>query len=157
MNHRPRRHGRPHVPWTASQQLQLFPQDISSPQHREPCPKPKETMGRKAVNDLEPVQRIVPARGAGLPSVLGLRSVFEMGASVQRRGPAPGGGASLPARSSVIVRDGHITRHTSVREQDTDEWAEKERQRRARQKPPRPPTQKFKVKGTRTWAAEQRS
>lgn len=152
MNHRPRRNGRPHVPWTASQQLQLFPQDIASPQHRAPCPKPKETMGRKAVNDLEPVQRIVPARGAGLPSVLGLRSVFEMGASVQRSGLVGAGGAPLPARSSVIVRDGGVIRHTSVREQDTDEWAEKERQRRARQKPPRPPKQKFKVKGSRTWA-----
>lgn len=109
-------------------------------------------MRRKTVNDLEPIQRVVPAGSTALPSVLGLRSVFEMGKSMQRRGPAPGGGASLPARSSVIVRAGGVIRHTSVREQDTDEWAEKERQRRARQKPPRPPKQKFKVKGSRTWA-----
>lgn len=45
MNHRPRRHGRPHVPWTASQQLQLFPQDIVPPQHRAPC---SETKGKMA-------------------------------------------------------------------------------------------------------------
>lgn len=114
-------------------------------------------MRRKTVNDLEPIQRVVPAGSTALPSVLGLRSVFEMGKSVQQRGPAPGGGASHPARSSVIVRAGGVTRHTSVREQDTAEWAEKERQRRARQRLPPPPKQTFKMEGTRTWADEQRS
>jgi hypothetical protein len=114
-------------------------------------------MGRKAVSDLEPVQRVVPATSAALPRVLGTRSVFEMGASVQRGGILPASAFSLPARSSTIVREGGVTRHIAVREQDTDEWAEKERQRRARQKPPRPPRQKFKMRGSRAWAEEQQA
>lgn len=37
-----------------------------------------------------------------------------------------------------VVRDGDTVRHVAIREQDTDEWAEREQQRRARQRPPRP-------------------
>lgn len=62
--------------------------------------------------------------------------------------PAP----RLPSHCRKIVRDGDVTRHIALREQDTEEWAEKERARRAKQKPPRPTKQKFKMKGTRQWA-----
>lgn len=50
-----------------------------------------------------------------------------------------------------IVRDGDVTRHIALREQETEEWAEKERVRRAKQRPPKPQKQKFKMKGTRQW------
>lgn len=39
----------------------------------------------------------------------------------------------------IVTREDGVTRHVAVREQDTEEWAERERQRRARQRPPRPP------------------
>lgn len=45
-----------------------------------------------------------------------------------------------------IIRDGDTTRHISMRYQDTEEWAEKERARRARQKLPKPPKQTFKLR-----------
>jgi hypothetical protein len=70
----------------------------------------------------------------------------------------PDGHASEPPRPAhcrKIIRDGDVTRHISLREQDTEEWAEKERIRRAKQKPPRPQKQKFKMKGTRAWADAQ--
>ena len=68
---------------------------------------------------------------------------------------APVKPARAPTLCRRIVRDGDVTRHIALREQDTEEWAEKERQRRARQKPPRPQKQKFKMKGTREWADHQ--
>lgn len=39
-----------------------------------------------------------------------------------------------------------ITRHISMRYQETEEWAEKERARRARQKLPKPPKQTFRLR-----------
>ncbi len=39
----------------------------------------------------------------------------------------------------IVTREDGVTRHVAIREQDTPEWAERERQRRARQRPPRPP------------------
>lgn len=60
----------------------------------------------------------------------------------------------LPAHCRKIVRDGDVTRHIALREQDTPEWEEKERIRRAKQRPPRPQRQKFKMKGTRQWAEQ---
>lgn len=62
--------------------------------------------------------------------------------------PAP---ARLPA-CRKIIREGGTTRHIAMREQETEEWMERERVRRAKQRPPRPQKQKFKMKGTRTWA-----
>ena len=52
----------------------------------------------------------------------------------------------VPVIHRRIVREGDITRHIAMRVQETDEWAEKERARRARQKLPKPPRQTFKLK-----------
>lgn len=60
-----------------------------------------------------------------------------------------------PATQACVIREAGVTRHIAVRYQDTEEWAEKERERRARQKPPKPAKQKFKMKGTRQWADHQ--
>lgn len=49
-----------------------------------------------------------------------------------------------------------VTRCVRVREQETEEWQEKETARRARQKPPRPPRQKFKMRNSRVWSVEQK-
>ncbi|MCZ2496421.1 hypothetical protein GN316_06605 [Xylophilus sp. Kf1] len=60
-------------------------------------------------------------------------------------------------RSAAIYRtsthDG-VTRCVSVREQDTAEWQEKEQARRARQRPPKPTKQRFKMRNSRVWADE---
>lgn len=37
-----------------------------------------------------------------------------------------------------VVQDGDVTRHIPLREQETEEWAERERARWARTRPPRP-------------------
>lgn len=52
---------------------------------------------------------------------------------------------TIHRRISRSMADG-ITRHTAMRYQDTDEWAEKERARRARQKLPKPPKQAFRLR-----------
>jgi hypothetical protein len=149
--------GRRPTKWTLVAQLQLFPSTAApSPQHRNPCEQRKEAtagMGRKSTIDMEPVQRVVPAAQSPLPSMLGARSVFDLGAALVKLSATPAADTSPPpAAGRIIVREGGITRHIAVRAQDTDEWAEKERQRRARQRPPRPSRQKFKMKGSRAWA-----
>lgn len=155
------RSGRRHTTWSVVAQLQLFPVTaVASPQHKQKCKSRTETTtakDRKSEVDLEPVQRIVPAAGASLPKSLGPCSVFAMASALSSKPaqaiPAP---SDQPAQiGRIIVREDGITRHTAVRLQDTEEWAEKERQRRARQRPPRPPRQKFKMKGSRAWSAEQ--
>lgn len=45
-----------------------------------------------------------------------------------------------------IIREAGVTRHIGLRHQETDEWAEKERARRARQKLPKPPKQSFRLR-----------
>lgn len=149
--------GRRQTTWSVAAQLQLFPSTAApSPQHRTPCEQRKEAttgMGRKSMIDMEPVQRVVPAARSSLPPMLGARSVFDLGAALMTRNTAPAPEASPPpATGRIIVREGGITRHIAVRPQDTPEWAEKETARRARQRPPRPSRQKFKMKGSRAWA-----
>lgn len=60
--------------------------------------------------------------------------------------------AHVATTACRIVRSGNVTRCINVPIKETAEWLETERQRRARQKPPRPPRQRFKVKGSKTWA-----
>lgn len=158
---RARRAGRRHTTWSVVAQLELFSAAATtSPQHREPCKQRAERtagMGRKSEIDLEPVQRIVPAAGATPLASLGPCSVFAMAAALSSISTADSPATDQPAPTigRIVVREGDRTRYMAVREQDTPEWAEKERQRRARQRPPRPTRQKFKMKGSRTWAAEQ--
>lgn len=63
---------------------------------------------------------------------------------------AVGRGSSERAIRRIVTREDGITKHVAVREQDTPEWAERERQRRARQRPPRTGTRKVK-KAIRHW------
>ncbi len=50
-----------------------------------------------------------------------------------------------PPRHARIVRDGDVTRYIPMRVQETPEWEEKERARRARQVLPKPPKQSFRL------------
>lgn len=51
-----------------------------------------------------------------------------------------------PIRPARIIREGDTVRHVAMRVQETDEWQEKERARRARQVLPKPPKQTFRLK-----------
>ena len=143
MNHRARKAGRRHTTWSVVQQLQLFPVKAA------PASRARSARARREPIDLEPVQRVIPAAGAAPLPMLGARSVFEMAPATCSAAPAP----TTPTRmASRIVREDGIPRHIAVRIQDTEEGAEKERQRRARQKPPRPARQKFWLPGSVAWA-----
>lgn len=114
-----------------------------------------------------PTHTVVSAAGLEIPKTKAACSVFDFAASIAARqvisefmlgADEPASRStetSRPAHCRKIVRDGDITRHIALREQDTPEWAEKEQARRSRQKPPRPTKQKFKMKGTRQWADAQ--
>jgi len=52
-----------------------------------------------------------------------------------------------------IVRVEGVTRCITVPITDTAEWQEREFQRRAKQRPPRPNKQRFQLKGSSKWAA----
>lgn len=53
---------------------------------------------------------------------------------------------TFPARHARITREAGVTRYQPMRVQETEEWAEKERIRRAKQKLPKPPKQTFRLK-----------
>ncbi len=100
-----------------------------------------------------PVHRLTSAAQCGVPKDIGPASIFAAGAAaclsnlmgtIRQDQPEP-------IHRRIVREAGHVV-HRSMRVQDTDEWMEKERQRRARQKPPKPPKQKFKTKGSRVWA-----
>lgn len=74
-----------------------------------------------------------------------LRSVMRSGRPISSAPP----GATLTRR---IVCIGTVTRCTLVPVTETAEWAEREQARRARQRVPRPPRQKFKLVGSTAWA-----
>lgn len=110
--------------------------------------------------DLDEIQvepfrhKVVSAADCKIPKGLGPASVFALaGATLsQRRGRGRATRTEATTVHRNIVReDGRIV-HMSMRVQETEEWRVKEEARRARQKPPKPPKQKFKTKGSRTWA-----
>lgn len=86
------------------------------------------------------VHRTVLALDAAPPQTTGIRSVFDMAASVLSKPPraAQKPAEPEPPRYGRTVREGGVTRHIAMRYDETAEWAEKERARRARQKVPRP-------------------
>lgn len=90
------------------------------------------------------VHRVVLALEAEPPQTTGIRSVFDMAASVLcKPGRGPDGEVQdrptpQPPRYGVTVREVGVTRHVARRHDETEEWAEKERQRRARQRLPKP-------------------
>lgn len=104
---------------------------------------------------IEPFRHtVVSAADCKIPKGLGPASVFALAncAVINRR---PRGRAAnqdaVQIHRQIIREDGRIV-HLSMRVQETEEWRLKEEARRARQKPPKPPKQKFRTKGSRTWA-----
>lgn len=86
--------------------------------------------------DEMPVHRRVSARACAAPRTTAATSIFDIGRLSALTGWRAAEDTTV---HRLVMRDGDVTRHVSLREQDTDEWAERERARRARQKPPRPP------------------
>lgn len=104
---------------------------------------------------IEPFRHtVVSAADCKIPKGLGPASVFALAScAVINRRPR-GRAANQPIAQihrQIIREDGRIV-HLSMRVQETEEWRLKEEARRARQRPPKPPKQKFKTKGSRVWA-----
>ena len=95
------------------------------------------------------VHRIVLALEAEPPQTTGVRSIFDLAVVVQCMPARPEKPeAPRPERYGVTTREAGVIRHTARRYDETEEWAEKERQRRARQRVPKP------VKRARTRGAK---
>lgn len=95
-----------------------------------------------AVRITPTVQRVVFAEDARCKSALPAVpvSVFDLAEKpMELRGRQPITSTVPPQTAQRIERLEGITRCTSIVIQDTPEWMERERQRRARQRPPRPP------------------
>lgn len=103
-----------------------------------------------------PAHWIVKAEDRPLPKGLGARSIFDLGLSAM---PAQVISEMMATRAEEkplapmpdpihrrVIREAGVTRHISMRYQETDEWAEKDRARRARQKLPKPPKQTFRLR-----------
>lgn len=102
------------------------------------------------------VRSIVNAATAKRPRVMGPASVFDLGFSRLRTRKAANDESSRPdqpASVRIVTREGGIVRCKQVRYADTEEGQEKERARRAKQRPPRPTkaAAKIKMKGSREW------
>lgn len=104
-----------------------------------------------------PQHRWTCAAACEAPKVRGPASIFELGASVAaaqvinefRLRPRAAKVHTLEQqamRPARIIREGDRVIHVSMRIQETDEWQEKERARRARQVLPKPPKQTFRLK-----------
>ncbi len=104
-----------------------------------------------------PEHRWTLAAACEAPKVRGPASIFELGASVAaaqvinefRLRPRAAKVHTIEQqamRPARIIREGDTVRHVAMRVQETDEWQEKERARRARQVLPKPPKQTFRLK-----------
>lgn len=125
----------PYVTWP---QLGLFDQP-------EPAQQPADPWGDDEQDDdpfvTTPVaHRVLPAHLTPAPETSGIRSVFDLAASVlvtpskpKRERPT-----TQAPRHGKTFRDGDCTRHVAIRHDETEEWQERERQRRARQRVPKP-------------------
>lgn len=101
------------------------------------------------------------------PRTTGAASIFALAAGVRaevaRKGPKRASKkpaarvtvAGTPAPLIRVVRDGDRVRVVRLRPDETEEWAERERQRRARQRPPKPTkAAKSRGKKVRAWDGE---
>jgi predicted component of type VI protein secretion system len=93
------------------------------------------------------VHRVVLALEAEPPQTTGIRSVFDLPAVVLSKPPGPEKPepAAQP-RYGRTVRELGVTRHIAMRHDETEEWQERERARRARQRVPRP-SRKARTRG----------
>lgn len=107
-----------------------------------------------------PSHWIVKAEDRPLPKGLGARSIFDMGLAAmpaqviaemmdQSADEQPITPMPDPIYRRIIREDG-ITRHMSMRYQETEEWAEKDRIRRSKQVLPKPPKQSFRLRNKAT-------
>lgn len=133
----------------------LLPLQIEAP--------PSDGAGEVALDDdfeRPIVHRVIPAAGQPIPTALGPRTIFELcsisdEAAAEVLGELAHEPAMQPQERPLVTRDAGITRASGCAypaNRWTPEREEQERQRRAKQKPPRPARQKFKMKGTRQWA-----
>ena len=108
-----------------------------------------------------PQHRWTRAAACEAPKVRGPASIWDLGASVAaahvineyRLRPRAAKVHTIEQqaiRPARIIREGDITRHVAMRVQETDEWQEKERARRARQVLPKPPKQTFRLRKKET-------
>lgn len=106
-----------------------------------------------------PVHNLVPAAGQPLPDTHGWPSIFDFAGYVglnpnSANGPtlkSTSKGEALEIQDQVhlsIVRSVGIVRCRRVHYLDTAAWQEKEAARRARQVLPKPPKQRFRLRGT---------
>lgn len=93
-----------------------------------------------------PVRLVVSAAGRQPPKTIAPRSIFDAaGSSIPRTRLRSAECTVQRARKVVELGDG-IRRHIALLPQETEEWAERERARRARQRPPKP-TKKARTVG----------
>lgn len=109
-------------------------------------------------DELPPVHLLVSAADRPLPETWGWPSIFDFAAA---GGPGANGLTwGSKARSEAnpptiqermhisIVRTVGLVRCRRIHYLDTDAWQEKEAERRARQVLPKPPKQRFRLRGT---------
>lgn len=94
-----------------------------------------------------PAHRIVSAASLPAPAFSAPRSVFDLASFGIVSGMTSCPAAQVHRR---VIREDGITRHVAMRYQDTQEWADKEQARRARQRPPKP------TKGAKTMSGKLR-
>lgn len=91
------------------------------------------------------------------PATNAVASIFALATAVRaqpQRRPSPQAPAAAPPLIRV-EREAGCVRVVRLRPDETEEWAERERQRRARQRPPRPPkAAKTRGKKVRQWDGE---
>lgn len=111
--------------------------------------------------ELAAVHLLRPAQGAPTPACVGVvpASVFELGQrglSMRWKADQAREEVALVHRWVRIVTRGEgLVRCQAVPFTETAAGLEREQQRRARQILPRPPRQKFKMKGTKAWSESQ--
>jgi hypothetical protein len=104
-----------------------------------------------------PVHRLVPAAGQPMPRTSGFVSVFDMATMSLHGGPLNFGGFRRPQKQAArrcfqdvphlqIERSAQGVKVRRMHHTETDEWRQQETARRARQRPPKPPKQAFRLK-----------
>lgn len=111
--------------------------------------------------DIDPpiVHRMISAAGQPPPATRAPRSIFDLyaltAAQVISEEHEPADETPLQLARPLVTRDVGVTRCAGSAypaNRWTPEREEQERQRRAKQRPPRPTKQQFKMKGTKVWA-----
>lgn len=99
------------------------------------------------------VRSMVSAAGCPMPETVGAPSVFGLASArfEWREGVPPAPSGRRGANVRVVTRTEGVTRCTTVPFAETEQAQEREQKRRARQEPPKPNKQDFKMKNSKTW------